>query len=151
MLQLAVAADRERVNELARQVHEIHVSWRPDIFCIQEELFPESVFRELIGARSLYVAKMDGLIVGYALVHIRKAEAPGSVARKIMEMEQICVDTALQRQGIGTEIMTDLHALARAFGCTDLQLTVYPQNDAAIAFYEKCGFTIRYIGMQRKV
>ncbi len=151
MLQLAVAADRERVNELARQVHEIHVSWRPDIFCMTEELFPEAVFLELIAARSLYVAKLGGLIAGYALVYIRKAEAPGSVARKIMELEQICVDPALQRQGIGTEIMTDLHALARAFGCTDLQLTVYPQNDAAIAFYEKCGFTIRYIGMQRKV
>ena len=47
--------------------------------------------------------------------------------------------------------LEEVHALARAFGCTDLQLTVYPQNDAAIAFYQKCGFTIKSIDMQRKV
>ena len=44
-----------------------------------------------------------------------------------------------------------IRALARAFGCRDLQLGVYPQNDAAVAFYQKCGFTIRSIDMQRKV
>ena len=48
-------------------------------------------------------------------------------------------------------MMQELRILAKAFDCTDLQLTVYPQNDAAIAFYQKCGFTIKSIDMQRKV
>ena len=48
-------------------------------------------------------------------------------------------------------MMQELRALSRAFGCTDLQLTVYPQNDAAVSFYQKCGFTIKSIDMQRKV
>jgi ribosomal protein S18 acetylase RimI-like enzyme len=48
-------------------------------------------------------------------------------------------------------MMEEVRALAKAFGYTDLQLGVYPQNDAAVAFYQKCGFTIRSIDMQRKV
>ena len=54
-------------------------------------------------------------------------------------------------RGIGKAMMEDIHALAKAFRCTDLQLGVYPQNDGAVAFYQKCGFTIRSIDMQRKV
>ena len=49
------------------------------------------------------------------------------------------------------QMMEEVRALARAFGCTDLQLGVYPQNDAAVSFYQKCGFMIRSIDMQRKV
>ena len=48
-------------------------------------------------------------------------------------------------------MMEDVHALARAFRCSDLQLKVYPQNDAAVGFYQKCGFQIQNIGMQKKV
>ena len=54
-------------------------------------------------------------------------------------------------QGIGKEMMEDIHALAKAFRCTDLQLGVYPQNDGAVSFYQKCGFTIQNITMQRTV
>ena len=48
-------------------------------------------------------------------------------------------------------MMAELRILAKAFGCSDLQLTVYPQNDAAVNFYQKCGFLIKSIDMQRKV
>jgi ribosomal protein S18 acetylase RimI-like enzyme len=61
------------------------------------------------------------------------------------------VDEALRGHGIGTQMMEELRVLAKAFGCTDLQLNVYPQNDAAVSFYQKCGFMIQNINMQRKV
>ena len=60
-------------------------------------------------------------------------------------------DEALRNQGFGKDMMEDVHALAAAFRCTDLQLGVYPQNDDAVGFFQKCGFTIRSIEMQRKV
>lgn len=151
MLELAQKSDREEVERLARQVHELHVSWRPDIYRMPLELFPQEQFQELIAARELYVAKLDGVVVGYALMKIRTADRPDMVPRKVMVIDQICVDEALRCHGIGTQIMADVHALARAFGCTDLQLGVYPQNDAAVAFYEKCGFLIQSVSMQRKV
>ena len=151
MLELAVDADREIVNNLARQVHAMHVAWRPDIYEMPEALYPEERFREAVRERSLYVARLGGVIVGYVSVKLRSYDWPGMVKRKVMCIDEIAVEESLRNQGIGTEMMGDIHALARAFGCTDVQLGVYPQNDAAVAFYEKCGFTIRSIEMQKKV
>ena len=151
MLELAVESDRETVNLLARQVHAMHVAWRPDIYEMPEALYPEERFREAVRERSLYVARLGGVIVGYVSVKLRSYDWPGMVKRKVMCIDEIAVEESLRNQGIGTEMMGDIHALARAFGCTDLQLEVYPQNDAAVAFYEKCGFTIRSIEMQKKV
>lgn len=151
MLELAQKTDFEAVNAMARQVHAMHVAWRPDIYEMVEQLYSPERFEEAIKARQLYTAKIDGVVVGYVLVKIREYNWPGVVRRKVMLVDEICVHESCRNQGIGKEMMEDAHALARAFGCTDMQLGVYPQNDAAVAFYQKCGFTIRSIDMQRKV
>ena len=151
MLELATKYDRSAVNRLARQVHEMHVQWRPDLYTMPEELFPEERFSELIRNRELYVAKLNGAVAGFCWLKMRKSEDIGRIPRKIMEIHQFCVDEDFRNHGIGTQMMEEVRVLARAFGCTDLQLGVYPQNDAAVSFYQKCGFMIRSIDMQRKV
>ena len=151
MLELARLSDREAVNSLARQIHELHVAWRPDIYEMAEELYPEQRFQEEVKQRRLYAAKLDGTVVGYVLLNIKTYDSPGHVFRKVMEVKEFGVEELCRGQGIGKEMMADVRALARAFRCTDLQLGVYPQNDEAVGFYQKCGFTIRSISMQRKV
>lgn len=151
MLQLAKISDHKRINELAFQIHAMHVGWRPDIFEMPQELFSRELLEELICKRQIYVANENGVTVGYVMIGIRDVVETGFVRRKVMNVDQICVDENCRGQGFGKQIMEDVHALAKAFGCTDLQLTVYPQNDEAVAFYQRCGFTIRYIGMQRKI
>jgi len=151
MLELATLSDREAVNDLAGQVHAMHVQWRPDIYEMVPEMYPEERFLEAVKLRQLYVAKVDGMTVGYVSVKIRNYDWPGVVKRKVMVVDEICVDELCRGHGIGTEMMKDIRALAKAFRCTDLQLGVYPQNDDAVGFYQKCGFTIRSIDMQRKV
>ena len=151
MLELARPEDREAVNALALQTHAMHVAWRPDIYEMVPELYPEERFLEAVKQRQLYVARIGGVVAGYALLKIRNYDWPGVVRRKVMEIDELCVDELCRGQGIGTEMVQDIHALARAFRCTDLQLGVYPQNDDAVGFYQKCGFTIRSITMQRKV
>ena len=151
MIELARPTDRADINRIARQVHAMHVQWRPDLYTMPEELFPEDRFSELVKNRELYAAKWNGTTVGFVLVRIRVSEGVGKVTRKVMLIDQLCVDEALRNHGIGTQMMTELRVLARAFGCTDLQLGVFPQNDAAVSFYQKCGFMIQNIHMQRKV
>jgi len=89
--------------------------------------------------------------VGYTSVKIRPFVFPGVVKRKIMLIDEFAVHESCRGHGIGTEMMADIHALAKAFGCTDLQLNVYPQNDDAVGFYQKCGLTIQSITMQCKL
>lgn len=151
MLELATIADREAVEVLARQVHAMHVQWRPDIYEMPEQLYPEERFLEVIRERQLYVAKINTVVVGYVLLKMRHYDWPGVVKRKVMLIDELCVHESCRNQGIGKQMMNDAWALAKAFRCTDLQLGVYPQNDDAVGFYQKCGFTIRSIDMQRKV
>ena len=151
MLELAQPADRAVVNRLAAEVHALHVAWRPDIYEMVDELYPQDRFLEAIRQRCLYVARLNDVAVGYVSVKIRDYDWPGVVRRKVMVVDEICVEESCRRRGIGQQMMLELRVLARAFRCTDLQLGVYPQNDDAVGFYQKCGFTIQHITMQRKV
>ena len=47
MIELATLNDRPAVERLAKQVHSQHVDWRPDIYRMPEELFPQERFLEL--------------------------------------------------------------------------------------------------------
>ena len=151
MLELATPADREGVNEIARQVHTMHVAWRPDIYEMVDQQFTPERFEHAINERQIYVAKLEDTVVGYVLVKWQCFDWPGIVKRTVMLIDEFGVHTACRAHGIGNAMMEDVHALAKAFGCTDLQLRVYPQNDEAVGFYQKCGFQIQNIGMQRKV
>lgn len=151
MLELARKADFDAVNAMAAQVHAMHVEWRPDVYEMVPQLYSEERFDEAVKNRQLYVAKIEGIAVGFALLKIRSYDWPGVVKRKVMVIDELCVHESCRGQGIGKEMMADIHALAKAFRCTDLQLGVYPQNDDAVGFYQRCGFTIRSIDMQKKV
>lgn len=151
MIQMARLCDREAVNALAVQAHEMHVAWRPDLYVTEAELYPVERFAEAVKQRQMYVAKIEEAVVGYARLNMQICDWPGMVKRKIMTVEEFCVHESCRGQGIGKEMMSDIRTLAAAFRCTDLQLGVYPQNDDAVGFYQKCGFTIRSIEMQQKV
>ena len=151
MLELATLSDWEDINRLSNQVAQLHTAWRPDLFRTAEISYPKEVLEELIQEKSIFVAKLNGTIVGYTAFWIWETNGTCSVPRKVLSINDFCVEKEARSHGIGTQMMQELRILAKAFDCTDLQLTVYPQNDAAIAFYQKCGFTIKSIDMQRKV
>ena len=151
MLELARLSDRTQVEALAREVHAIHVQWRPDIYEMVPELYTEERFQTAIRERQLYVARLEDTVIGYVLLKIRSYDWPGVVRRKVMVVDGICVYESHRNHGVGRQMMAEVRVLSKAFGCTDLQLGVYPQNDAAVAFYQKCGFQIQTITMQRKV
>lgn len=151
MLQLARSESRAAIEALAQQVHSLHVQWRPDIYAPADELWPQERFDAAVAERQLFAAKIDEQIVGYVLVKVRHYDMTGHVKRSVLLVDEICVDEALRNRGIGTEMMIEVRAIAHAFGCTDMQLGIYPQNNEALAFYQKCGFRIRSIDMQMKI
>ena len=151
MLQLARPEDRATIEVLAQQVHRMHIQWRPDIYAEAEQLWPVDRFDAAVAQRQLFTATLDERIVGYVLVKIRDYDILGHTKRRVLLIDEICVDESKRNQGIGTEMMSEVRVIGRAFGCTDMQLGVYPQNNEALAFYQKCGFLIRSIDMQTKL
>lgn len=148
MLQLATEKDWEAVKRLSVQIHDLHVSWRPDIYFHSDEPLPYDVFCDLINEKLIYVAKVDGIVVGYVTLSVSNKGGPGVYPKKVMRIDSICVDETVRGHGIGTQMVQDARALCYAFGCDALILGVHPENDRAVNFYQKCGFRIRTINME---
>lgn len=151
MLELARASDWEAVRRLSVQIHELHAAWRPDIYFSCEEPYPLKKFLQDISQRMVYVAKSGSDIIGYVVLSMIMKDGPGIVAKNQLRIDSICVDSNFRGQGIGRAMMRDVRALSKAFGCREILLGVHPENDKAIAYYQKCGFNIRTIHMDMKL
>ena len=151
MLELATVADMEAINRLSAQVIDLHRGWRFDIFQSSDVSYTVEILEELIQAEAIYVAKKHDAVIGYTAFWIWQTNGPCFVPRKVMSISDFCVDEHFRGEGIGSEMMNEISAIAASRGCTDLELTVYPQNDAAIAFYRGCGFGTKSLDMQKKL
>lgn len=151
MLELAVESDREAVNALALQVHELHVGWQPQFYQMTDCLYDETRFQAVLAEQSLYVARLEGKVVGYVFVPIVEFCHPGLVNSRTMKLEEICVAEGHRHSGIGRQMMEDVKSLAKRKGCTDIRLTCAPQNEVAIALYESFGMEVKCIQYRMKV
>lgn len=151
VLEKATMADRETVNALAMEVHSLHVGWRPDIYEMPGEIYPVERFQSGLESGSLYVGRLENRVVGYAAIKIRDYDWAGMVPRRVLFVDEISVSADHRHQGIGRAMMDALGKMARAEGCTALQLGVYPQNREAVAFYEACGFSLQSLTMSQKL
>ena len=151
ILQPAQLCDREAVNALARQVHELHVNWQPEYFTHTDCLYDPERFRQAMTDDALYVAKVDGTIVGYVLLPVLEISHPGLDPSRTLKLEEICVADGHRHSGIGRRIMEDVQQIGKQKGCTDIRLTCAPQNEAAIGLYESCGMTVKNIQYRLKL
>ena len=151
MLELARESDWEEVKRLSVQIHDLHVQWRPDIFYHSEEPYPKETFLEDIKKRMVYVYKVDNTVLGYVVLCLIIKDGSGVQKKKTLRLESICVDKTARGKGIGTSIVAGVCALAKAFGCSDILLSMHPENENAMRFYQKCGFTIRTINFEMSV
>ena len=139
------------MNELAVQVHEIHVNWAPDLYKSVEEVISKEYFENLIRNEEIYVAKLEDEIVGYIIFNIKEKENPSMRYRKQLNIDAICVDEKCRGKGIGTKLLERIKEIAKLKGCTDLYLTVNRENEKAIKVYEKFGFKIKNIAYMMKI
>lgn len=143
MVRFAEEKDLPGVNELRRQVSELHAKGRPDIFkpgfC--QEL-QDRVFDFWRGEESdVIIAERDGVICGMACVeYLDKQESPYSHPRKIYHIVEFSVDRACRRQGVGRELMDFIKADTRAKGFNGIELDMWSFNEGAEKFYESIGF-----------
>ena len=70
-------------------------------------------------------------------------------AARRAQIESVRIASHLRGQGIGTAMIADAEARARAAGCTLIQLTMNRSRSDAKRFYERLGFTPSHIGFKR--
>ena len=115
----------------------MHVSHLPQVLEIEQRAYPfpwsEGIFKDCLktGYSSWVVTNLRQEILGYALMSMAVGEA---------HVLNLCVDPALQRQGLGRYLLQFLISLARAAHCTIVLLEVRKSNKPAIRLYEQQGF-----------
>ena len=136
--------------DLLQQVGEVHHKIRPDLFRSGAQKYDEKDLEELLKDpdRPIFIADVDGQVAGYAFCILQITEKnPVLCDRKVIYIDDLCVDEGHRRQGIAKKLYDHVLGYARELGCQAVTLNVWYGNDAQ-AFYEKCGMQFQKIGME---
>ncbi|MBQ8031083.1 MAG: GNAT family N-acetyltransferase [Butyrivibrio sp.] len=98
-----------RVNELRKQVNDIHVEGKPDVFKpgFGQELrdFIKVIWND--PEQEIVVVEDDGVICGFAVLHhINKPENPFMKERDFIDIDEFCVDKDHRRKGAASEMVS---------------------------------------------
>ncbi|MBQ2873266.1 MAG: GNAT family N-acetyltransferase [Bacilli bacterium] len=145
--------EHEIVNNLAVQVHELHVGWRPDLFNSVDEVITLDEFTELIQNKEIYVSVIDNKVVGYIVFCIVEKISQNNKFRyrKQLNVDAMCVDENYRGKGIGTALLNFIEKIAVNNECTDMYLTVNKENVGAIKIYENFGMRVKNIAYSKRL
>lgn len=139
------------INNLAKQVHKLHVNWNPDMFLDVEQVIPIERLEKLLETESIYIAKIENKIVGYIIIDVKEKDNGFIRYRKILCIDTLCIDEKFRGQGIGTKMLEFAKRLGKEKNCTDMHLTVNPNNKNAIKVYENFGMEVNNISYMMKL
>ncbi len=119
-----VNADRERVVELWRQCDLVRPWNDPNRDIDRKVAVNDGLF---------LVGELDGTIVATAMAGYDGHRG---------WVNYLAVDPERQGNGLGAELMADIEARLVGLGCPKLNLQIRTDNEGAIAFYERIGFSV---------
>ena len=142
-----------RVNELRKQVNDLHVEGKPEVFKagFNDELRDHIYNIWDDPEQEIVVADLDGTICGFAVLHhIVKPATPFMYERDFIDVDEFCVDKDYRRQGVASEMITFIRNYAKEKGFNRIELNMWEFNRDALAFYEAVGFKTyrRYMEMK---
>ena len=151
-VRLAKESELSRINELRRQVNDLHVAGKPEVFKpgFSQELrdFIYEIWND--PEKDIAVAEQEGVICGFAVLHhINKPENPYMAERDYLDIDEFGVDEGYRRQGVARAMIEFVREYAREKGFHRVELNMWEFNRDALAFYEAAGFSTyrRYMEM----
>ena len=152
IVRFAKESELDRVNELRKQVNDIHVEGKPEVFKagFGEELrdFIKVIWND--PEQEIVVAEDGGVICGFAVLHhINKPETPFMKERDFIDIDEFCVDKDHRRKGAASVMVSFIKEFAKEKGFSRIELNMWEFNQDALAFYGAAGFKTfrRYMEM----
>ena len=141
----ATADDIADLATLLVEVNDLHASALPHIYRrVAADDQTASFLRSLLEEEEtrLLVAEEAGQLVGYVALRLSQApNTPVHVPRRWVIIDAVVVREAFRRRGIGEALMEHAHAWAVEQDIGEVELEVAEFNAAAIALYQKLGYT----------
>lgn len=142
-IRFAKETELDRVNEIRKQVNDVHVAGKPEVFKpgFSKELqdFIKVIWDD--PEQEIVVAVEDDEICGFAILHhINKPENPFMWERDFLDIDEFCVDEKHRRKGVATQLISYIKEYAKEKGYHRLELNMWEFNESALEFYESVGF-----------
>ncbi|MGM9941730.1 MAG: GNAT family N-acetyltransferase [Bulleidia sp.] len=144
----AVSGDYEEVESLMKQVQQVHIEIRPDLYRPADPVVTEEAFEHMIEEGSCIVCLDEGQITGVVVSMIRDVHIPVKYDRKVLYIDTLCVDENHRRKGIAQAMMDYMKHIAEQKQCTSIELHVNALNHEAVSFYRHFGFTVQTMMME---
>ena len=137
--------DFQGVHKLIMQVHKLHVSKRDDIYRDVDPMNFEEFKTELSNSNNIYlIAELENKIVGICFSQIKEILNNKIMKdRRLLHIEDICVDENYQKKGIGKKLYNQIVQLAKEKNIDNIELMVWGFNENAIKFYKNLGMNIK--------
>jgi ribosomal protein S18 acetylase RimI-like enzyme len=147
--------DCDEVIKLLKQISQLHHIGRPDIFKPGVSKYNAEDLRVKFTDPLEYIivaADEEDHVLGYAFSYYEiKHDSRLLVDRKILYLDDLCVDDACRGKNIGSQLFDATLSHARETGCDSLELNVWDFNSPAVRFYKKHGMTVKYSRMELAV
>lgn len=136
------------VEAIMKQVQQLHIDWRPDIYKYNETVLPLEIYEQAVKDQTFFVAEYDGQVAGILFIMYRHIENPIQVTRNIIFIDSMAVDEKYRGKGIGHAFFDFLKELKTQGGYDGIELQVNAKNEAAYKMYTGCGFSNKSINME---
>lgn len=147
-IRCAAAEDYPQVESMMKEVQQLHINWRPDIYKTADPVLPFSEFSQLVEEHKLLVAVIGETVVGILSFFYRHIESDKQVTRDVMFISDLAVKEHYREHGIGTLLLDYMKHKVQEEGLDGLELQVNAKNIQAKQMYEKFGFTEKSINME---
>ena len=151
-IRFAQTSDIPGMIALLKQVGQVHHEIRPDLFRSGAQKYDETALEALLRdpSRPILIGELEGKVAGYAFCILQEtAGDPVLCDRKVLYIDDLCVEETLRGKGIATALYNQVLEFAKELDCHSVTLNVWCGNDRAMAFYEKCGMKPQKIGMEK--
>lgn len=116
--------------------------WHPEQGSLTAEEIAETEREDWFSAAGFFLAERDGVLLGFHWTKVHAGTEP------VGEVYVVGVHPDAQGSGLGKALtLAGLKHMA-GLGLAEIMLYVESDNPAAIAVYEKLGFTVRDVGVQ---
>lgn len=144
----ARADEYKTVENIMRQVQQMHIGWRPDIYKHSETVLPLEMYEQAVKDKTFFVAEYGEQVAGILSIMYRHVETPVQVTRNVIFIDSMAVEEKYRGKGIGHAFFEFLKELKKEKGYDGIELQVNAKNEAAYKMYTDCGFTNKSINME---
>ncbi|MBR2544348.1 GNAT family N-acetyltransferase [Candidatus Saccharibacteria bacterium] len=104
-----------------------------------------------INEKYVIIAEKDGHAIGFLIGSIISPKAGDARPIKQGFLQNIYVDEAERKTGIGNELLEDFKKYCIEEGVSRLNVSVLAKNEVAVSFYQKSGFKPRSINLSMEL